>query len=105
MRRSGPVTVDPKKTAIAVMARMRFAGVQVRREFLRCEFVLVRQIRSPRFVRVEALLPRYWVFHFEIRDPADLDREALGWLAEAAAVGRQEHVLTPAGRARLSGGR
>jgi hypothetical protein len=85
----GPVTVSVSRTRIEFMTRARFAGVQVRRDHLRLGFWLKREVRSPRFVKVEHLGHRDWVYSALVRSEADLDDELRTWLAEARTVGDQ----------------
>jgi len=95
VRSCGPVMVSVSRTRIEFQARMRFAGVpRIGRDSLTAALVLVREIKSPRFSRVEFLAPRYWLYHFKIRSLSDLDDEVKSWMQEAYRVGRQEHLIT-----------
>ena len=93
MEREGPVTISVSKTRIELMTRARFAGVQVRRDWLRLGFWLKREIASPRFARVDHYGKDH-VYQLELRDPMQLDDELLAWLREARKVGDQ--VAVPA---------
>ena len=88
----GPATLVLNKSGIGFMTRVRFCGVFPRRDFLRAGFWLKRRIESPRLVRTQYLGRDDWIYEFIVRDPADLDAEALAWLREARAVGDQEHL-------------
>jgi hypothetical protein len=88
----GDVTIVSSKTRIAFMTRVRFAGCQVRKDWLLAGFWLARKVDSPRFSKVEYLGPKAWVYYLPIRDEPDLDEEFLSWLAEARRVGNQEHL-------------
>jgi hypothetical protein len=92
VQRLGPITVVSSKTRIAFMTRVRFGGCQVRKDWLRAAFWLVREVRSPRFTKVETLGPRVWLYHVAIRDESDLDDEFMAWMKEARLVGDQEHL-------------
>ena len=92
----GPVSVAVSKTRIEFMTRVRFAGCQVRKEYLRASFWLKRRAESPRFVRTEFIPPNNWVYLFEIRHETDIDDDIRAFLREARAVGDQEHVVPPA---------
>jgi hypothetical protein len=92
LRRSGEITVVSSKTRIAFMTRVRFAGCQVRKDWLMAGFWLTRKVESPRFAKVEYLGPKAWVYSVPIRDEGDLNDELLGWLQEARMVGDQEHL-------------
>jgi hypothetical protein len=80
------------KTRIVFMTRVRFAGSQVRKDWLLAHFWLVRPIESPRFVKVERIGPRVWLYWFKIRDESELDTEFMSWMAEARMIGDQEHL-------------
>jgi hypothetical protein len=94
-RASGPVTVNVTKSRITLQVRMRFAAVQrPRRRYLPAHFVLTRPIVSPRLT-VEYLEPYYHVHKLRLAEPADVDGELAGWLAEAYQVGARRHVHDP----------
>jgi hypothetical protein len=79
----GPVTVIAQKTRIVVMARVRFAGAQVRRDRLIANFALSRRLDDPRFT-VEVYNPRWIAHRFVVRTPADLEIDGLdAWLCES----------------------
>jgi hypothetical protein len=95
-RESGPVTVNATKSRIALQVRMRFAGIlRPRKQFLLANFVLTRPVESPRLARVEYVPPYYYVHRLRLHEPADIDAELRGWLAEAYEVGAQRHVRDP----------
>jgi len=48
------------------------------------------RIESPRFTRVELLLPNHYLYQFRIRSEKDLDAEVLSWLREAYKTAMQE---------------
>jgi hypothetical protein len=89
----GPFEQVPAKTRVAFMVRVRFATVnRVRRDGLVCHLWLKRPIESARFTKVELLGRSGWIHHFVLRSEAELDDELRGWMREAYAVGRQEHL-------------
>lgn len=90
VRRVGPVTVNVNKTRISFQARARFVSVnRVTRSGLACHVWLKRRLDSSRFTRIDRLPPSDYVHHFALTDPAQLDAEAAGWIAEAYEVGMQ----------------
>lgn len=91
-RRNGPVTVLPEKTRIAFQVRMSFAAFSLRRHWLDGHVVLARRLDSPRFKKVYEVSPRNQVHEFRLRSAREVDAEVAGWLREAYAVGRQEHL-------------
>jgi hypothetical protein len=90
VRSFGPgVRTMSSKTRTGWMARVRFAGVQFRKDHVVLSFWLKREIGSPR------LRPAHygrddWVYSLRVRSPAEIDEELRGWLREAYRVGRQE---------------
>jgi hypothetical protein len=92
VERLGPVKVLPYQDKVGFMVRVRFAGAVPRKEWLEIGFWLPRRVSSPRFRRVETITPRAHVHLVRITHPSELDREVQGWLREAYAVGRQEHL-------------
>lgn len=63
-----------------------------RRRWLNGHLVLARRVDSPRFLRVDVYSPRNVVHAFRLASPADVDEQFTAWLAEAHAVGMQEHL-------------
>lgn len=98
-RRSGPVTVNATKSRISLQARMRFAGIgRPRKRYLLANFLHTTPVESPRLARVEFIPPYYYVHRLRLGDPADVDGEIEGWLAEAYQIGEQRHVTDPGWR-------
>lgn len=91
----GPVRILPEKTRIAFQVRMSFAVAQPRKRWLDGHLVLARRIDHPRFRRVETFSRRNHLHAFRLTSKADLDAEFIGWLKEAYAVGRQDHLGCP----------
>jgi hypothetical protein len=90
-RTNGPLTINSTKSRITLQVRMRFAGVEPRRDHLRAHLVLTRHIDHPRLT-VEYLEPRNYVHRLKLTQPADVDAELTAWLAEAYDVGAQRHL-------------
>ncbi len=88
----GPVSVLAEKTRIALHVRMSFAAFVPRRQWLNGHLVLARRVDSPRFRTVEVYSPRNVLHAFRLLDPAEVDDEFAGWLAEAYRVGEQRHL-------------
>jgi hypothetical protein len=91
-RESGPVTVIPQKTRIALQVRMRFAALMPRKDALRGHLVLARRHPSTRFERIETLSPRNHLHVFLLRSEDAFDRRFCALIAEAYEVGRQAHL-------------
>jgi hypothetical protein len=91
-RRAGPLTVLPERTRVAFQVRMSFAAFQPRRCWLDGHVVLARELRSPRFRRIEVFSARNVLHAFRLHAPDEVDDEVAAWLAEAYRVGAQEHL-------------
>jgi hypothetical protein len=79
----GDVQVIPQKTRLTCVARVRFAGLQPRKDGFLASFALHRWLDSPRIIKTEDYGPR-WRFHFvSVRGEADLDDELKAWLQES----------------------
>jgi len=90
----GPVRLVSNKTRVGFMVRVRFAGVTaIRKDSLRCGMWLTRRVPSKRWVRVERVAPRAFIYHFEMRSPRDLTAEIRRFLREAYDVGCQRHLM------------
>ncbi len=99
-RQSGPVKVLPEKTRIAFQVRMSFAAFTLRRGWVDGHVVLARRLSNPRFRRIDVISPRNVVHVFRLMEPAEVDHEVAGWLAEAYLVGEQKHLV---GKSQASG--
>jgi Domain of unknown function (DUF5655) len=91
LRAIGPVEVLSEKTRIAFHVRMSFAQLSPRKRWVDGHLVLARRIEHARFRRVETFSPRNHLHQFRLLDPDQVDAERRAWLAEAYAVGCQEH--------------
>ena len=92
IKRFGPVTIVSSKTRIAFMTRVRFAGVTVRKDSLRCGLWFTHRVDDPRFVKIEQYMPRAWGHYLVIRDESDFNDSLRDYLAESYAIGKQEHL-------------
>lgn len=88
----GPATVRATKSQIAFWRDHPFAWVWASSQYLgdRPGFAplvltigLLRHDPSPRWKQVVEPRPGRFVHHLELRSPADIDSEVLGWLREA----------------------
>ena len=91
VRTLGPVDVLPEKTRVALHARMSFAAFVPRRRWLDGHLVLARALDSARFRRVEVYSAHNVLHAVRLAQPAEVDDEFRGWLAEAYRVGLQHH--------------
>ena len=86
LERTGPLRVDAVQSTINLISTHHFAGIAVRREYLRVGFISDREIRSSRIFRAERMGPHRVSHHVHVRSLCDLDAQLLGWLAEAQAM-------------------
>jgi hypothetical protein len=91
-RESGPLTVIPQKSRIALQVRMRFAALVPRKTVLSGHLVLARRSDSPRFQKIETYSPRSHAHLFRLEGEGQLDVELRSLIAEAYEVGCQRHL-------------
>ena len=97
----GPYHVAPAKTRIAFMARVRFAGLTALSERgMRCSFALPAPLRSPRFAKVEEVVPGWWVHWLRITDVRQLDAQLQRWLSRSYRLMGMQERLRPRDRRR-----
>ena len=87
-RRFGPVTEEPKKTSIHLVARSAFAGVANRKRELVLTIKAPADIESPRIAKRERVSTNRWHLEVRLSDPAQVDEELTGWLAQAFAMSK-----------------
>jgi hypothetical protein len=90
----GEYHVAPAKTRIAFLGRVRFAGItSLSEKRMVCAFSLPRALRSPRFAKVEEIVPGWWVHRLRISDVSELDDQLQAWLRESyRLMGMQERL-------------
>jgi hypothetical protein len=88
----GEYHVAPAKTRIAFLGRVRFAGItSLSENGMTCAFALPYAVKSPRFVKVEQVVPGWWVHRLRVADVAQLDDEIQAWLRRSyRLMGMQE---------------
>lgn len=89
----GPFTVEPKKTGISFLVRVRFGGAVIRKNWLEARLWLKHPVKHPTLARTEKVTARDYVHYFRIRSAEDMDEAFIGLLGEAYAIGRQEHLM------------
>ena len=82
----GDVQVIPQKTRLTCVARVRFAGLQPRKDDFLASFALHRWLDSPRIVKTADYGPRWRAQFVAVRSEADLDDELRAWLQESHDV-------------------
>ena len=90
----GEYHVAPAKTRIAFLARVRFANItSLSEDGMTCTFALPQPLDSNRFVKVEEVVPRWWVHRMRITDARQLDDQVQAWLRESyRLMGMQERL-------------
>jgi hypothetical protein len=90
----GEYHVAPAKTRIAFLARVRFAGITTLSETrMTCSFSLPQPLASQRFVKVEEVVPGWWVHRLDVTDVAQLDDEVAGWIGDSyRLMGMQQRL-------------
>ncbi len=85
----GPFMVEVKTASIHLVAGSAFAGVHPMKSRLRLNIRTDRPITGPRVVRSEQISTHRFHNEVDLRNPADVDEELLGWLRQAYALGRR----------------
>jgi hypothetical protein len=82
--RCGEYHVSPAKTRITFLGRVRFAGItSLSEDSMTCSFALPYPLRSPRFLKVEEVVPGWWSHRMRLTDPGQLDEQVQGWLRKS----------------------
>ena len=96
LRSLGDVEVVPQKTRLTAVARVRFAGLEPRRDHFVASFALHRWVKSPRIAKTVDYGPRWRMHHVRVRTVSDLDAKLRRWLQEAHdVVGLQSDLVKP----------
>ena len=79
----GPIHVEPVSVGIFLKRATSFAQLRPMTRWVAVSFSLGRSVRSPRIAR--KVIPHGSRYHHvvNVRDPAEVDDELLGWLEEA----------------------
>lgn len=90
----GEYHISPAKTRITFMGRVRFAGItSLSEDAMVCNFAMPAALSSPRFARVEEVVPGWWSHRLRITDPAELDEQVQRWLRRSyRLMGMQERL-------------
>ena len=95
----GDVQILPQKTRLVAVARVRFAGLQPRKDHFLASFALHRWLTSPRIAKTVDYGPRWRGHYVRIRSDADLNEELRAWLQESHdVVGMQSDTAKRRGR-------
>jgi hypothetical protein len=80
------VQVIPQKTRLVCVARVRFAGLQPRKDGFIASFALHRWLDSPRIIKTDDYGPRWRIHFVSVKAEAELDDELRAWLQESHDV-------------------
>lgn len=91
----GEFHVAPARTRIAFLGQVRFASItRLRDEGMVCTFALPHALRSPRFARVEEVVPGWFVHTLAVTTPEELDDEVQAWVRESyRLMGMRERLV------------
>jgi hypothetical protein len=76
-------SVIPQKTRLVCVARVRFAGLEPRKNGFLANFALQRWLDSPRILKTADYGPRWRAHYAMVRAEADVDNELKAWLQES----------------------
>ncbi|MCY4078241.1 MAG: DUF5655 domain-containing protein [Acidobacteria bacterium] len=80
----GEFHVAPARTRIAFLGQVRFASItRLRDDEMVCTLALPYTLRSPRFARVEEVVPGWFVHTLVVTTPEQLDDEVQTWIRES----------------------
>lgn len=83
LRKFGPVRIDAVKSSINFASKYNFAGVAIRKNYLRLGFLAEKIVDDERIVRVEKLGPKRVALTVVVRSSDDLDDGVAEWLRKA----------------------
>jgi hypothetical protein len=79
----GDVQVIPQKARLVCVARVRFAGLEPRKDGFLASFALQRWLDSPRILKTADYGPRWRAHYVLVQAEADMDTELRAWLQES----------------------
>lgn len=97
----GEYHVAPAKTRVAFLGRVRFAGItNLSEKGMTCSFALPYARASARFVKVQEVVPGWWVHTLRVIEPRELDEEVQRWICESYRLMGMQERLSMSNRAR-----
>lgn len=98
----GEYHIAPALTRIAFLARIRFANItKISDESMTFTFALPKPLKSRRFVKVEEVVPGWWVHRVRVTAPEELDDEVQEWIRRSYRLMGAGRVRSHAARSRL----
>ena len=86
LRSRGPVTENPKKTAIHLVNATTLAGVATRKNYLILTIKSDHELESPRIRKSERVSLHRFHLKLKISTPEDVNEELKGWLDHAYSL-------------------
>ena len=90
----GDYKLHPVKTRVALFTQMRFASInKLGKDYLDGHLVLTEpHDDEPVFRRIENLGNRFFIHHFRIRKPSDINDVLMRYMRSAYKIGQREHI-------------
>ena len=88
----GPVIIEPKRTSVAFMVRVRAIGCEPHKSYLRIAFAFAQPHQHPRFIKTTSYTGRFHAHWIEVRQLSDLDEQVQAWVQEAYALSAQKYL-------------
>jgi len=90
----GPFELHPVKTRVALLRQIRFAAInKVGTDYLDGHFVLTFRLPDGSLIyKIDNLNGRYFVHHFRVRQPKDIQGELRKHMKLAYDVGTRKHI-------------
>ena len=94
-REIGDYELHPVKTRVALLTKIRFAAVnRLAKDSLEGHFVLTAAYPDDTVIfKIDNLNNRFFVHHFRLSQPADINKALLKYMRLAYAVGQREHIM------------
>ena len=94
----GEYSVGPAKTRIAFLGEVRFANIiKLNEKEMICTFALPKPVRSRRVMKVEEVVPNWWVHYLRITDVRQLDDQVQAWIRDSyRLMGMRERLRSAA---------
>ena len=93
-KRVGDFELDPVRTRVALVAKMRFCSInKIGKDFIDVHFVLTKEYNESKcFYKIDNLGDRFFVHHIKIFNWEDINSEVIKYMRLAYEVGNRQHV-------------
>jgi hypothetical protein len=89
----GPVNIEPIKTRIAFLVRVRFGGAVLREKWLEARLWLKHSVQHPCLRRIEKVCPRDFIHYFGLSSVDEMGESFVSFLRESYAIRIQEDLM------------